>query len=137
MWSDALESHFQLNSEIDEVQQSPSIENGLVVLAIGGGHYVPKLNDLARLGDGLYIGHALTTYALKDHLDPTNEGYIADKYKEVIREAIQSTRITYGVQYILHVCYSSYFINNVYTRRRRCDCFAWWIRRLLCLSRDA
>ena len=34
-------------------------------MSIGGGHYVPKLNDAARLGEGLHIGHALASYTLQ------------------------------------------------------------------------
>ena len=37
----------------------------VVVMSIGGGHYVPKLNDAARLGEGLHIGHALASYTLQ------------------------------------------------------------------------
>ena len=51
----------------------------------------------SRLGDGIYVGHALTTYALKEQLDEKDPNYIPNKWQDIIRETIFSTRITYQV----------------------------------------
>lgn len=104
LWCEALEKHFSLTSDQHSVSAS---SRGVVVLMIGGGHYVPKLNDMARSRENIYIGHALTTYALKDALDPRGENFSAGKSKAIIMEAIESTRITFGVD---NTVYAIHFI---------------------------
>ena len=93
LWCTALEKHFGIGSE----KPSTTILNsGVAVIMIGGGHYVPKLNDMARSRDNVFIGHALTTYALKDSLESSDE-----RYKAIILEAIQSTRLSFGEMRII------------------------------------
>ena len=88
LWCAALEKHFGIGNEKATTTVSSS---GVAVVMLGGGHYVPKLNDMARSRDNVFIGHALTTYALKDSLESSGESY-----KAILHEAIQSTRLTYG-----------------------------------------
>ena len=81
-WADLLYDHFRewdgnpLKSQQQPQQQPPQQQqsqldssssdlSNVVVMSIGGGHYVPKLNDAARLGEGLHIGHALASYTLQ------------------------------------------------------------------------
>jgi len=61
---------------------------GVVVVGLGGGHYVPKMNDLARLGSGLFIGHTLASYTL--------ERYFADKTAVDQKPAATSTNTHTG-----------------------------------------
>lgn len=57
----------------------------------------------ARFGDGFYIGHALASYTLQEHLDDDlkdeDEAQSPDgsriSWKTIIDEAISSTRITF------------------------------------------
>ena len=64
---------------IEELYLSKSCHlTGVVMLLIGGGHYVPKMNDACRFGEGLYIGHALATYTLQSYfeeLDKTHNNH--------------------------------------------------------------
>lgn len=107
IWADVIEAHFELSSDvvsstISSTISSTSTMQSVVVVCIGGGHYVPKANDLARLGEGLYIGHAITTYAIGKQFSPGNEDFIDGKWKLIIEEAILSTLISYKVKY-MHV----------------------------------
>jgi D-aminoacyl-tRNA deacylase len=87
-WAQLLSDHFR--EETTEAEGG-----GVVVMSIGGGHYVPKLNDAARFGDGLYTGHALATYTLQEHLDGTAALPLEGGWKGVVHEAVHSTRIAH------------------------------------------
>jgi hypothetical protein len=55
------------------------------------------------LSENIYIGHALATYSLESHLSPSEIACsiidtIVPRYKQIILEAIQSTRITYPLE---------------------------------------
>eukprot|EP01038_Epipyxis_sp_PR26KG_P004637 gene4637-6518_t len=117
LWAECLSRHFQLplrNNGKSETQESdgmiistsiPGIDGKnieklkqvqkVVVIGIGGGHYVPKMNDLARLGEGLYIAHALATYTLQSHLDGSEPAPVPGGWQQIIMAAIESTLTTY------------------------------------------
>lgn len=103
IWVQTLETHFQLGAGEGAMKEMETVggEGGVVVVMIGGGHYVPKMNDLARLGEGLFIGHALTSYALLPQLDSAHEAYIPGKWQLIIREAVDATRQTFGRMQII------------------------------------
>jgi len=67
----------------------------LVMNVIGGGHYVPKQCDGGRLGEGLYTGHAITTYALEKYFDGTIENPVQGGWQSIINESIDSTKISF------------------------------------------
>ena len=51
IWAETIEAHFALDKSSSEIKpSSPSNEDnneaGIAVVVIGGGHYVPKMNDL-------------------------------------------------------------------------------------------
>lgn len=105
-WADILEAHLGLSSldpdfqptlpsEIVPIMPSPDPAESIVVVVIGGGHYTPKLNDAAKLGEQIYCGHALATYTLEGYFDGTAEGPIEGGWEAVIDEAISSTKITH------------------------------------------
>jgi len=86
--------------------QDMSAKNGVVVIGIGGGHYVPRLNDLARLGTGLFIGHMLASYTLEKYFSPKIKAEETEEkdeeeeeegwgWQHIISEAISSTRISF------------------------------------------
>ena len=73
-WADLLLDHFcewdhenksSVQQQDGKSTDTDSLDSNVVVMSIGGGHYVPKLNDAARLGKGLHIGHALASYTLQ------------------------------------------------------------------------
>lgn len=78
---------------------------GLSVVVLGGGHYCPKMNDVARIGSNVYVGHALANYALSGLLaadveDDENakdgqgmeRGAVNPTWQSAVRSAIETTR---------------------------------------------
>jgi len=102
-WSDADAGDILadcLAKEFEFTHQQPPLEvdsnTNIVVISIGGGHYVPKMNDLAKLGPGIHIGHCLTTYALEANLKgEVAEQLVPGGWKQIISEAVHSTRISF------------------------------------------
>jgi D-aminoacyl-tRNA deacylase len=94
IWSEVLEKNLNVGYR-DKNACITKHSEGIAIVMIGGGHYVPKLNDLARLGEGIYIGHALTTYALQEQFDSAHVNFIDGKWQLIIQEAILSTKLTY------------------------------------------
>ena len=122
MWSQALGRYFGLPSKtivgeeyiavgevtaIDTMLHATKPESTAVcVVGIGGGHYTPKMNDLGKLKN-IFLGHAITTYALQAHVDQefdkdvneekrlSQEKQIPGGWKTIIAEAIKSTRISF------------------------------------------
>ena len=62
-------------------------------MGVGGGHYTPAMNDIARLGGkGLYIGHTLATYALAGHMDGTVPSQVPGGWQQIVRETALSCK---------------------------------------------
>jgi D-aminoacyl-tRNA deacylase len=122
VWADVLCDHFCLQSQNipEKMSQTNEIANandvcesepassslgGVVMLNVGGGHYVPKMNDIARYGDGLFLGHGLATYALQDFFaqasqesdgeHASSDGSFKQTWQGVLREAVETTLVTY------------------------------------------
>ena len=81
-WADLLLEHF--TAPIAAKNRG----GGVVAMSIGGGHYVPKLNDIARFGEGMYTGHALASYTLQGYFDGTVDAPVADGWQAVVTEAV-------------------------------------------------
>jgi D-tyrosyl-tRNA(Tyr) deacylase len=100
IWADCLLKHLKIRSVSDGISSScvPDLVNsdGVVMVSIGGGHYVPKMNDVARYGPGMYTGHSLATYALQRHLDGTHRDPIEGGWQHIIKEAIESTKVAHS-----------------------------------------
>eukprot|EP00596_Hydrurales_sp_CCMP1899_P008672 CAMPEP_0119039910 /NCGR_PEP_ID=MMETSP1177-20130426/9663_1 /TAXON_ID=2985 /ORGANISM="Ochromonas sp, Strain CCMP1899" /LENGTH=352 /DNA_ID=CAMNT_0007004401 /DNA_START=55 /DNA_END=1116 /DNA_ORIENTATION=+ len=96
IWADCLLKHLRIRNVLDDsssyVPDLVDDSNGVVMVSIGGGHYVPKMNDVARYGAGMYTGHSLATYALQRHLDGTHRDPIEGGWQHIIKEAIESTK---------------------------------------------
>jgi D-aminoacyl-tRNA deacylase len=98
VWADLLK---------DELAREPDNEsNGMVVALLGGGHYIPKMNDCARLGEDLYVGHSIASYGLQNLLLQASTfvkeegGEIAGDeeavtWKSVVMECISSTQLAH------------------------------------------
>eukprot|EP01041_Mallomonas_annulata_P004157 gene4157-8263_t len=100
VWATCLLNFFQTLPPCESNEGYVTIPNsveteGIVVVGIGGGHYVPKLNDLSRLGEGVYIGHALATYTL-DKYFPKNNGN--DNDNDIIESKMSSEKSTNDVE---------------------------------------
>ena len=83
-----------------------------MVVYLGGGHYCPKVGDIARLGPHVAVGHVLATYALAgyfdegDESDGANEGgssKVPGGWQQVIVEAIDSTCIAFPTKELVVV----------------------------------
>lgn len=108
LWAKTLKQFFQLTpfEPIEDIASTPSSlsssspsssweamepEPVVVVMEMGGGHYVPKLYDMVKLSDSLALGHSLATYALTtEHQNPT--------WQQAVDTAVVSTRITFPVR---------------------------------------
>ena len=86
IWSEILMKHLREKKE--------KIENKFLVCSIGGGHYVPKINDICRIGSSVVIGHMLATYTLAEFFEKDCNNPMG--YQNIISEIVQSTRITYS-----------------------------------------
>ena len=104
IWAKSLSEHFEfqmidVTSETDETEistnseQSPSVlGKTYVIMTIGGGHYIPKLNDVARLGEEFYVGHALSSYMFAHYADnPDASPLLEGGWKAIVDEGIDST----------------------------------------------
>ena len=96
LWSDLLEEELQLPVESSEA------EGGVVVALLGGGHYIPKMNDCARFGDNIYVGHSIASYGLQSLLlaastfeKETQGEQAAITWKSVVMECINSTKVAH------------------------------------------
>lgn len=110
IWGKCIREHFCLKLEERNIErttfndmEAEYVEGvSYTILSIGGGHYVPRANDVARLGENIYIGHSLASYTLADSLgdgEETDEGDESsarrrDRWQHIISEAIESTRIS-------------------------------------------
>eukprot|EP01034_Spumella_vulgaris_P032218 gene32218-39785_t len=110
MWSSVLGDFLHLQSvdevgatseELDEtvLRASIPIESTDIVFRTNSDNLSDILNTAsssqqARYGDGLFVGHAMTSYSLKPYLEGTvEEGQGVDGgWKTVIREAVEATR---------------------------------------------
>ncbi len=109
-WSEVLLEHLIDTKSIDQTSISTStfLEQAQVaVVLIGGGHYCPKMGDVARLGKNVCVGHILASYTLNSyfeeedvkggntnlsHTDETKEkAQVEGGWKHVINEAIDGT----------------------------------------------
>eukprot|EP01040_Poterioochromonas_malhamensis_P008788 gene8788-9522_t len=95
--------------ELEDAQIPPyqqlDINKGIALFVIGGGHYVPRMNDMARFGDEYHVGHALASYCLdKTQFQPSSHPQYHPNstlpefdypYQRILHEAIQSMRIAY------------------------------------------
>jgi len=95
--ADVIISHLGLydNNEDNNIIDNNENKFELVMNVIGGGHYVPKQCDGGRLGDGLYTGHAITTYALEGYFKGSVENPVPGGWQNIINESIESTRISF------------------------------------------
>lgn len=96
LWGDLLQSHLGLvegGAPAPPPEDEAGLESGLhaatagiTVMGIGGGHYTPGMNDIARsAGRGLYIGHTLATYALAGHMDGSAPTQVPGGWRQIIR----------------------------------------------------
>ncbi|RYH15675.1 hypothetical protein EON65_31370 [archaeon] len=119
IWAMCLGAHFYINPledaledvdreivnnglEQDSEEDKLSSEQKLVIILIGGGHYIPKMSDIVKLGNNVYVGHALATYALEEHLKAadgveTKADEDIPRWQKIITEAVESTRISFPV----------------------------------------
>lgn len=74
-------------------RKNEKVQPKFVVCSIGGGHYVPKINDICRIGNEIAIGHMLASYTLQSFFEEGCTNPLG--YQEIIGEIIQSTRVTY------------------------------------------
>ena len=100
VWADLLEEELQ---QPEEETAAPgegncngnTIDDGSIVVALlGGGHYIPKMNDCARLGENVYVGHSIASYALQALLlqeEGHDDSAAAITWKSVVLECIEST----------------------------------------------
>lgn len=123
IWADCLLKHFKISRSVDDIISSICItdnvlvedfndSNGVVMVSIGGGHYVPKMNDVARFGAGMYTGHSLATYALQRHLDGTHRDPIEGGWKHIINEAIESTKLSHSTAVLIVLLDKKAFISD-------------------------
>jgi D-aminoacyl-tRNA deacylase len=94
LWADVLLKHLD---EFDELSKIRAQITRVAVL-VGGGHYCPKMNDIARLGPLVATGHTLASYTLTDyfadgapHTDAVEGGW-----QHVLLEAVSSTKAAFG-----------------------------------------
>lgn len=106
IWADCLGAHFQLPRAEDslppavpeDLNTQLQAEQSIAIVLIGGGHYIPKMTDMLRLGSNIFVGHALATYTLEPHwpsADTTPTEDLPLRCKQIIEEAVQSTRIAF------------------------------------------
>ena len=86
----------------DSEDDKLSNDQKLVLILIGGGHYVPKMSDMVKLGNNVFVGHALATYALENHLkaadgEDTKPGEEMPRWQRIVTEAVESTRLAFPV----------------------------------------
>eukprot|EP01039_Chlorochromonas_danica_P000672 gene673-727_t len=103
IWAACLGTHFCLPAvdatepEIVEgriqetIDHRLSVQSRVVVMVVGGGHYVPRQADMARLGPNVFTGHGLATYTLQDHWE-------SDRWRAIILEAVEATRKAYPTE---------------------------------------
>ena len=104
IWAKCLHEHFgfqvtKAGSEATEVEDTEHLEHlsqvsnkTYAIMTIGGGHYVPKLNDIARFGEEFYIGHALSSYMFAHYADdPDTTPLLEGGWKAIVDEGISST----------------------------------------------
>ena len=103
IWAKCLSEHFDFQTtsamsengeifieEMDQLEASSS--RTYAIMTIGGGHYVPKLNDVARLGEEFYVGHALSSYMFAHYADdPDAPPLLEGGWRAIIDEGIEST----------------------------------------------
>lgn len=87
----------------------PPAEASEVIVGVGGGHYCPKVGDVARKA-GVHLGHVLASYAVQFTDVTLAEGenmpsaQTARRALEdgggahAVSEAIEQTRATYGAR---------------------------------------
>lgn len=112
VWAAVLGRHYGLHSSSDGDTSSGDTngedQGGLSVVILGGGHYCPKMNDVARMGSKVYVGHALASYALNGLLAVDMHGDNSDggkaegeegdaathpTWQSAVRSAITTTRL--------------------------------------------
>mmetsp|Transcript_92509 Transcript_92509/g.169782 ORF Transcript_92509/g.169782 Transcript_92509/m.169782 type:complete len:452 (+) Transcript_92509:52-1407(+) len=100
LWSQVL-----LNNLVDtESGGSESASNSffpeqstVAVVLIGGGHYCPKMCDVARMGHHIYVGHILASYTLTSYFQKkanhTDKGFaqVEGGWQHVVTEAVEGT----------------------------------------------
>jgi hypothetical protein len=99
VWADLLK---------EELAREPDNDSsGMVVAMLGGGHYIPKMNDCARFGEDLYVGHSIASYGLQSLLLQASAlekegGGGAERgdgesvtWKSVVLECIGSTKLAH------------------------------------------
>jgi len=72
-WTAVLDNELGLSDVDVDVAEGNAPTNECVLILIGGGHYVPKMNDALRLGKGIHAGHMLATYTLSQFFTPAPE----------------------------------------------------------------
>jgi D-aminoacyl-tRNA deacylase len=98
VWADLLEEELQQpegeTAAPGEGNGSTNDDGSIVVALLGGGHYIPKMNDCARLGENVYVGHSIASYALQALLlqeEGNDDSAAAITWKSVVLECIEST----------------------------------------------
>lgn len=94
LWREVLAEHYATpRSEMQELATT-------AVVLIGGGHYCPKMGDLARTGPAVVCGHALASYAFQAYMDGADSGTEVENaveggWKHILREALEGTRLSF------------------------------------------
>ena len=97
LWSDLLEEELKAYT----VESNTATGGGMVVALLGGGHYIPKMNDCARFGDDIYVGHSIASYGLQSLLlaastfEKEAKECPAITWKSVVMECINSTKLAH------------------------------------------
>jgi D-aminoacyl-tRNA deacylase len=102
VWADVLIENIKSMKPPTESESTTSSQD-LVVITIGGGHYVPRMNDVARYGDNVYTAHALATYTLESHFAEPEIEKVPGGWRAVISEIVDSTRRTYPTESMICV----------------------------------
>ena len=111
--ADVLISHLGLyNDDNDSGKDDTTIRNEnveIVMCCIGGGHYVPKQCDGARL-ENMYTGHAITTYAFDGYFEGTIEKPVEGGWSSIVNESITATRLSFPNAEIIYFVDKKAFI---------------------------
>ena len=98
LWATVLENHFRAGDNFKGAATT-------AVVLIGGGHYCPRMGDMAKIGDEVVVGHVLAQYTLKDQLEEniTPDNAVMGGWRQVILEAIAATKKTFPTQRLICV----------------------------------
>lgn len=81
-WYDDVPSGKALAAAVTDVLDGEGFTDGPVLVGVGGGHYVPRMNDIALAGQADF-GHLIAAYAV----DPESDGAVVQEAWEKTPES--------------------------------------------------